>query len=158
MSVSPITFRSIVLEHFAAFMSELGFAVVESPSEAVRFESAKVFFELGHAPYDREVYGRVGRIGAPGVTADASLERLDFGLYLAVRDPDAHLSLCRDVPYACADTEEHVRRVVSYFRGGVDSHGRRLLLAEPAEYSFARDLRFWHAPPSPQIADGSSTQ
>ena len=138
-------------------MSALGFSVVDSAPDVVRFESDKVFVELGHASYDREVYARIGRIGAPGVMPDQSSERLDFSLYLAVRDPQAHLSLCRDVPYACADTEAQVQRVLSYFRAGLELHGRGLLCGDESEYSFARDLRFWHAPASPPPADGPAT-
>ena len=158
MSISPTAFRSAVHEHFGRLLSGLGFSAVESTPEVVRFESDRAFVELGHAPYDREVYARIGRIGAPGIIPGESSERLDFGLYLAVKDPEAHFSLCRAVPYACADTENQVQRVLSYFRAGLDFHGRKLLLADDLEYSLARDLRFWHAPASPSSIDGPATQ
>jgi hypothetical protein len=158
VNVSPTAFRSAVHEQFGRLLSGLGFSVVESAPEVVRFESDAAFVELGHAPYDREVFARIGRFGAPGIIPGESSERLDLSLYLAVKDPEAHLSLCRAVPYACADTEDQVQRVLSYFRAGLNSHGRKLLLADDWEYSFARDLRFWHAPASPSSIDGPATQ
>ena len=139
-------------------MSDLGFTAVDSAPEVVRFESPDAFLELGHAPYDREVYARVGRLGAPGITEEHGSESLDVLLYLAVKDPEAHLSLYRDVPYACADADSQVERVLSHFASGLASHGRGLLVPDESVYAYARGLRFWHAPETPPDSEGAATR
>ena len=157
MSVSPIAFRAAVHEQLDAFMSARGFTVAAAEPDVVRYESANVFVQFGHAAHDSEIYARIGRLGLGAEAADRESESLDVGLFLAVADPDAHLALSREVPSACADTQADVQRVLSHFARGLELHGRRLLSGDPAEYASARSLRFWHARPSPPHEYGSAT-
>jgi hypothetical protein len=119
----------------------------------VRFESPTVFFEVGYtASYDCEVYARIGRLGAPGVLSNSLEERLDFGLFLSVADPDGYIEFRRIVPNNIATSEGQIRRVLSYFSIGLGQYGIPLLSADDKTYAHARELRFWHAPDFPADA------
>jgi hypothetical protein len=143
-------FEANAHEAFDFLASDLGFRCVESKPALVRYESSLVWFEVGSAVCcDHEVYARVGRLGAPGVLPEELAERLDFGLLLAVADPGGHRAIRRDVPYSIAQSEEQVRRVLSYYAAGLRLHGMPLLAGDGAAYSRAREVRWWHAPDAP---------
>jgi hypothetical protein len=153
-------FESCAHEAFYFLSTAFDFRCMASGQTLVRYQSPAVFFEVGHSvSYDHEVYARIGRIGVPGILPDQAPERLDFGLFLAVADPPAYLALRHDVPYACASTDYHIRRVLSYFSSGLRQHGAQLLAADTDAYSRAHELCFWHAPQlPPEAARTQSTE
>lgn len=148
-SDKPTSFEVLAHGEMDPIMAAHGFECASSDMACVRYESASVFFEIGHAGYDGEVYARVGRLGAPGVLPDQTSERIDFGLFLAVMDPAGYLRCHRDVPYSCAREFVKMRAILARFARGLRDHGSPLLEGDRETYCRARELRFWHAPQLP---------
>jgi hypothetical protein len=148
--ISENGFEANAHEAFDFLVSDFGFRCAASTPTLVRYESPVVWFEAGYAvSYDHEVIARVGRISAPGKLSEEPAERLDFGLLLAVADPDGCAAIRRDVPYCIAHSVEQVRRVLSWHATGLRRYGTALLAADGPAYSRAREVRWWHAPDAP---------
>jgi hypothetical protein len=124
-------------EEFDALLAGSGFRCVESRPDLLRYESRKVFFEVGYAVHhDNEVYASIGRVGV--FEKGKIAERLSFGFVLLIADPDAHSEMSRTVRYAIAHSEAQVRWMLSYYACGCRSHGQALLSGEAGAYKRAR--------------------
>lgn len=153
MNTGRSGFQAVAHTAFDYLCSELGFGCVLSDSSQVRYESPVVFFETGYSDsYDCEVYARIGRLDVPGILPEERSERIDFGLFLSVCDPETYKKFSVEFPANIAHSEEEIKRVLSYFCEGLKRHGMPLLTADDETYVFARGLRFWHSPGFPPEA------
>jgi len=101
----------------------------------MRFESDRVWIELGQESRDCEVFGNLGRSGLS--------DRVSLLLFLRDRDP----KIARALKGAMAPTRRDLRRVVGLMARGLESAGQGLLRGEDAEFEAAGKLRWWHFMP-----------
>jgi hypothetical protein len=117
------------------FLSEHGFACVSASACKVRYESPKVYLEVSHGEWDREVSISFGRV--------KNHEEFSFTLYLRLIDPDFERALGERL----ANNADEVRHCVAKIAEALRSRGGPIISGQDSMFERMRDVRWWDFQP-----------
>ena len=118
-----------------AFLEKSGFSCVSASSSKVRYESDKVYIEVGNSERGGEVAISFGRL--------AKKEEFSFTLYLQLMNPDLERSLGARLP----ENQTQLNNDLTGLAAALELEGQPIIRGNDAIFDRMREVRWWHFRP-----------